>query len=191
MKKLRIVIALILVSSSGLHAQSERMNAVKMNVFSPFVQTFSMFYERALNEESSLQLGFFYTGFSINDTKISGFGITPEYRYYFSDKGAMRGLYFAPFIRYQNFTLKNTYDDTDSNGNITEVTDKGTLSTFGGGVLFGHQWLFNGKVALDLFVGPSYGAGEVSVDSGSEDTFDTGSFSGFSIRAGACVGIAF
>lgn len=172
-------------------AQTERMNALKMNVFSPFVQTFSVFYERALNEESSLQMGFFYTGFSIDDTKFSGFGLTPEYRYYFSDKGPMRGLYFAPYIRYQNFTLKNEYEETDTNGNTTTKKDEGTLNTFGGGVLFGHQWLFNGKVALDLFIGPSYSAGDVEVKSGSNDTFETGSFSGFSMRAGACVGIAF
>jgi tetratricopeptide (TPR) repeat protein len=44
-------------------------------------------------------------------------------------------------VRYQSF-------------NLTDTGSKGTLSTFGGGLILGKQWLFKDKVVLDLFIGP-------------------------------------
>lgn len=181
MKKLTYGIVLLaagLILSSSAFGQKK--NAIKVNIFSPIFRTGSFFYERALNEATSAQLGFFYTGYKITDTKFSGYGITPEFRFYPSKNEDLKGFYLGPFLRYQSFSL--TEDVTDS---------KGTFSAFGGGLLIGGQFLFGNVVTLDIFIGPAYYGGSTKVESGSEDAFDLGSFDGFGVRTGVTIGIAF
>ncbi|MEJ0056612.1 MAG: DUF3575 domain-containing protein [Bacteroidota bacterium] len=172
--KLPVLAILFVCTTFSLNAQS---NVIKINIFSPIVKTFNVQYEHKLSPTGSFQLGFFYTGYSTSGTDFSGFGITPEYRLYLSDTEAPKGVYLAPFVRYQSF-------------NLTDGGNKGTLSLFGGGVIIGKQWLFKEKVALDIFIGPSYSSGNVKVTSGS-DNFSTGAFDGFGIRTGLCLGYAF
>ena len=155
-------------------------NAFKVNIISPVLRTASVFYERAINEQSSLQLGFYYTGASVDDTKFRGFGITPEYRFYLSETSAIEGFYVGPFVRYNNLDLSE-----GSSG------DEGTLSSFGGGLVIGKQWVFKERVTLDIFAGPQYVSGDVEVTSGEGGSFDTGQFDGFGFRAGITLGIAF
>jgi len=152
-------------------------NVIKINIFSPIVKTFNIQFEHKLKADQSFQLGFFYTGVSSSNTDFRGFGITPEYRFYLSDTEAPAGVYIAPFVRYQSYTLTNG-------------GDKGTLSLFGGGVIIGKQWIFKKKIAMDLFIGPSYSSGSVKVTQGN-DNFSTGIFDGFGLRAGLCLGYAF
>ena len=175
------VIVLILTSINGFlapKALAQKSNVLKNNILSPIASTLNLQYERKISGNSSFQLGFYYAGFSIENTKFSGIGITPEYRFYLSDTEAPQGVYLAPFVRYQDFTVANG-------------TDKGTITTMGGGLIFGKQWLFKEKIALDIFLGPKYSSRSVSVTSGT-DSFDTGSgLSGFGLRAGVCFGFAF
>jgi hypothetical protein len=62
-------------------------------------------YERVFSENISAQLGFFYAwDFPAYDEGYfaTGFAITPEFRYYLSNKNpAPRGIYLAPNYRYQ------------------------------------------------------------------------------------------
>ncbi len=157
-----------------------QQNVIKINILAPIVKTFNVQYERALNDNSSLQLGFFYTGFSSGDTKFTGFGITPEYRFYLSESPAPKGVYIAPFVRYQSFNIKD--DETNSEGDF---------SAFGGGVIIGKQWIFKEKISLDMFLGPAYYSGKVDAKSGDDDDFETGAFDGFGLRAGICFGFRF
>lgn len=175
--KLYVILACIVFFTTTAHAQQ---NVIKINILAPIVKTFNVQYERALNDNSSLQLGFFYTGFTSGDTKFTGFGITPEYRFYLSETAAPQGVYIAPFVRYQSFNLKD--EETDSEGDF---------SAFGGGVILGKQWIFKEKIALDIFLGPAYYSGAVDVKSGVEDDFETGAFDGFGLRAGICFGFRF
>lgn len=176
MKKL-ILIAMSILTFNVAFAQKE--NVIKINILSPIVKTFNVQYERKLNATSSVQLGFFYTGYSVSETTFSGIGITPEYRFYLSEDEALQGVYIAPFLRYQDFSL------TESTS-----TSKATQTTFGGGVILGKQWLFKEKIALDIFIGPSYASGGVKVTSGT-GTFNTNAFDGFGLRAGVCFGFGF
>lgn len=157
-------------------------NVIKANIFSPILRTGSFFYEQAVNENSSLQLGFFYTGIKIDETRFSGFGITPEYRLYLSEsKDVLNGFYVGPFLRYQNFKL----EDELSN-------DEAKLTTFGGGVLVGHQWIFKERFSLDTFIGPSYFGGSIEVEGDAdEEDFSADIFNGFGVRIGVTFGIAF
>jgi hypothetical protein len=180
MKKLIVLLCTGIVSlalSNDAYAQS---NVVKINIFSPIVKTLNMSYEHAFNSSSSFQIGVYYTGASVDETKFSGFGITPEYRFYLSESNeAPNGFYVAPFARYQRFDL--TDDSTDS---------KGSLSAIGGGIIAGRQWIFKEKFSLDLFLGPAFYSGSTEVTSGT-DTFDTGAFDGFTVRFGLTFGFAF
>lgn len=186
MKKTTIFLILgCLIMSSSVFAQKK--NAIKVNIFSPFVSTGSFFYERALTDATSAQLGFLYTGFKVEDTKLSGFAITPEFRFYPNKKEELKGFYLAPFIRYQNLKLEApTYND-----NNELVNGRASMSTFGGGLLIGSQFLIAKTVTLDMFIGPSYNAGSVSVETGSESDFSAGAFDGFGVRLGVTVGLAF
>ena len=178
MKKALLLCALV----AGTFAASaqEKANAFKANIFSPIVKTGSFFYERALNEKSSAQLGVGFTAFNKNDTKISGIFFTPEYRFYLSGE-AMDGFYVGPFVRYQNLKVENK-----------STGSEGTLSTFGGGAVVGRQWLFGNIVTLDLFAGPSYNVGDVKYkNTGAPEDEIPGSFSGFGVRLGVTLGIAF
>jgi Protein of unknown function (DUF3575) len=170
-----LLVAGFMLSSSAAKAQ----NVLKINILSPVVKTLNIQYERGLSASSSFQLGFFYTGYSAGDTKFSGFGITPEYRFYLSDTEAPAGVYVAPFVRYTNFKLEE--DVTSSEADFTAV---------GGGIILGKQWVFKEKVTLDLFIGPIYSSGKVDVTSGT-DSFDTDAFDGFGVRTGICFGFKF
>jgi hypothetical protein len=176
-KPLLIIFAVGLIAvSTGLNAQS----VIKINILSPIVKTLNLSYEHALNESSSFQLGFFYTGWSNDATKFSGFGITPEYRFYLSETPAPEGVYVAPFVRYQKFNLEDK-----------EFTnDEADFSSFGGGLVIGKQWIFKEKISLDIFLGPAYSSGKVSGES-SDGSWDTDAFDGFGLRTGITFGIKF
>lgn len=196
MKKI-LLVAILFTLSMGTTLKAQR-NVIKANIFSPLVKTGSFFYERGLNDNSSLQLGMYFTAFSAGNVKWRGFGITPEYRYYPSGNG-VNGFYLAPFLRYQSITISeefsNDYTTFDSNGNISTVSlteeSSATLSTFGGGFLIGRQWIFGEHISLDSFIGPCYNVGSASAKSNSNETYDSGSFAGFGVRFGLTVGFAF
>ncbi len=195
MRKILSAAALLLgISAPAAYAQN---NAIKINILSPIVRTLSIFGEHKLNDNSSAQLGFLYTGFKVSETKFSGFAITPEYRYYLSDKGAINGFYLGPYLRYQNYTLKTGQitEFYDNNGNLLTTPrtyePKATFSSFGGGLVVGYQAIFKERISLDAFIGPGFNSSSVKVDVGSEDDFSTGAFSGFSIRPGVTLGLAF
>jgi hypothetical protein len=184
MKKVLYTLGLVACSSLAAQAQT---SALKLNLFSLPVKTASVFFEHKMGDMTSAQLGVFYTGFSVGDTKFSGFGVTPEYRFFLTGE-AMQGFYMGPYVRYQSFTLTNETDLSGFGGTTTK--DEATLSTFGGGVNIGYQWLFKQRVALEPFLRVGYSAGTVKVTSGN-DNFSTGSFDGFGLMPGLNLGIAF
>ncbi|MDY0200898.1 MAG: DUF3575 domain-containing protein [Bacteroidales bacterium] len=156
---------------------SEEKNVFKVNTLSLIVGTGSVFYERKFTENVSGQLGVAYLNFGTKDTRFSGLILTPEVRFY-PKKDAIDGFYLAPYVRYQNFGLKN--DD-----------DKATYSNIGGGFAVGRQWITGSGFTMDLFFGGHYGSGKIDVDPGDEDSFSTEIFDGFGTRVGFAIGFAF
>ena len=182
-KVILLLFTCIALASSTAQAQS---SVIKVNLLSPIVRTGSVFYERSIAADKSLQLGGFYTGFSVEETKFKGYGITPEFRKYFSTgKEAPEGFYVAPFARFQSFKLELDSEEAST------PEGKATFNTIGGGVLVGRQWVFSNRIVLDAFLGPSYNTGNVKVTSGDAEDFETGAFSGFGIRTGLALGIKF
>jgi hypothetical protein len=181
MKKVVLITALV-ASFVGVKAQDGYKNAVKLNPLSLIFATGNVAYERAINEKTSVQLGVFYSAAGISDLKYTGFGITPEVRFYIAGhKEALNGVYVAPYARYQNFTIKNK-----------ESNDEVSFSSIGGGAVLGWEKSWASGFVLDLFVGPGYNSGNVKVKSGNEDNVDiNGAFDGFGIRTGITLGFAF
>jgi len=181
MKKLAVVICLFLSATALKAQQNAPQQAIKINPLSLFLITGNVAYERAVTEDQSFQIGTFYSGMSISGIKYSGFGITPEYRFYFAGrKAAMNGVYAAPFLRFQSFTFKDK-----------ETKEKANFSSFGGGGIIGWEKSWDSGFVLDLFVGPSYNAGKFKNES-DEDEFDiTSGVNGFGIRTGIALGFSF
>ena len=94
----KTILSLIIIVSTAVTLQAQtKMNTVKTDLFSPILRTYVLKYERALNEDISVQLGFFYTGIKPRETEttLTGIGITPELRYYLSETPAPNGTYLA------------------------------------------------------------------------------------------------
>jgi hypothetical protein len=181
MKKVLFAAAL-LVAVSGLKAQDNgAQNAIKLNPLSLVFATGNIAYERAISENSSIQLGVFYSGVSISDLKYTGLGITPEYRIYFAgNRQALNGVYVGPFVRYQSFTIKEKSSNSEAK-----------FTSFGGGAVIGWEKTWASGFVLDLFAGPAYNSGKVKEKSGTSDFDVAGSIDGFGLRTGITLGFAF
>lgn len=180
MKKYLTLTAVLVASVFAAKAQQAPQNALKINPVSILVKTGNISYERAVAKNQSLQLGVFYSGLGLGDFKYEGFGLTPEYRYYFGGKKEVaNGGYVAPFLRYQQFTISEKNIDA-----------KGRFNSYGGGFTLGWAKRYESGFVLDLFAGPSYNS--IKFKSGNEDDFDIkGGIKGFGLRTGISLGFTF
>lgn len=182
MKKTLILILVVVLAMPAFSQEksdvSIEKNVLKINTLSLFLGTGSIFYERKISDLTSAQMGVAYLSYKYSDTRFSGLILTPEVRIY-PKKNANDGFYIAPYLRYQKFMVKNTTDNSE-----------GSLSSMGGGLVFGRQWITKSGFTMDLFFGGHYGSSSVKVDSGT-DSFDKDLFSGFKPRVGFALGFAF
>lgn len=149
-------------------AEKKQKNIVKLGLLGLTIRNPSIAYERILSYRTSVNihasyltyskpLSFFSddTAIDINDvqSKLTGFSITPEYRIYAKKRGAPRGFYFAPYLRYAKYQLK-LQDDIDVEGNdgTTETVAaeiKGDWTAIGAGLQLGVQWVIKNRVTID------------------------------------------
>ncbi|NOU18888.1 MAG: DUF3575 domain-containing protein [Bacteroidales bacterium] len=183
MKKILILLLVVVLAiptiAQDKSTVSSEKNVLKVNTLSLFLGTGSVFYERKISNMTSAQLGVGYLNFKFSNTKFTGLILTPEFRIY-PKKGAIDGFYLAPYFRYQKYTLENTTDNS-----------KGSLTSMGGGLVFGRQWITNSGFTMDLFFGGHYGSADVKVDSGAGSFDKTNLFEGFKMRVGFALGFAF
>lgn len=177
------------LSETVAQAQASGKTVLKINVLSPFVATGSGFIEHAFGPHVSGQFGAYITGASVSGVRFSGYGFTPEVRYYLSDyKPAPMGLYVAGYGRILNYELTGKDKDTGKEY-------KATYTPIGAGVAAGNQWIFNSGLTLDIFLGAGFNGGSLKINTGTEDDFDTGFLnllgSGFRVRPGITVGYSF
>ena len=207
MKKLLLLPALLLGSATA-HAQT---NAVKVDIIRPIFNILALSFEHKLSESSSFQIGVAGTfgykdggGFSnSDDPSTSGFAITPEYRFYLSEKHpALEGFYAAPYLRYQYLSQSGTYygeyyyNPNNPNYQPTGQKYEASLNSFGLGVVVGRHWIFKQKFSLDAYAGPGYTVTGVSSDL-PDGRVTKSDFLGYfddvnyDLRAGVTFGIAF
>jgi hypothetical protein len=158
--------------------ESPEKNVLKVNLLPLIIKTGSIFYERELTKNLSGQLGVGYLNYKFDNLSFSGLFLTPEVRIY-PRGNAIDGFYVAPYGRFQQLNL--------------EAGDgKATYTNYGGGLVFGRQWITNSGFTLDFFFGGHYGTGSVDVTTPSTtEKFDTKKFEGFRTRVGLALGFAF
>lgn len=165
------------VASKPAQAQD---NLLKVNLLAPLLSTGSFYYERVVDDTKSAQLGLFFTKFE----ELSGFGVTPEMRFYLSETPAPDGFYVAPFLSFMRFTVEDDhYEELESY--------KGTTTNFGGGLVAGRQWIFKERISFDIFLGPEYTTGTIKVESGNKEDIESAALDGFIGRAGISLGLKF
>lgn len=166
MKKILFMSLIMLFALMG-HAQK---NAIKLGLFSTQIGDFNVNYERVLTETSSLNFNIGYWDF--NSAFIDGLEYMPssspddiqflkfkgsmhtaiDYRMYMGQKGAMRGFYLAPYIRYwgQGMEMSDImYSDTYRNQFSFDIDAK--INSFGAGIQVGFQWIIRKHINLDLY----------------------------------------
>jgi len=175
-----------------------RKNVIKVNLLSMFAATASLAYERVLTKGMTFNLGLTYTGASVSSggdkVKYSGYGITPELRFYVGGDGGAKGFHVGPFARYRSITVSENVATVDQYGNPTTENAKEKWNQVGGGVVLGYQWLFGNRIAFDLFGGPAFYSNTFTA----QGNANTAQFSGvkggsgsFSFRTGIAFGVAF
>ncbi|MDA3878745.1 MAG: DUF3575 domain-containing protein [Prolixibacteraceae bacterium] len=165
MKKI-IFLSLMLIALMG-HAQK---NAVKLGLAGTQYGDFTVNYERVLTEKSSLNFNvgywdlstsFFniYKYYTQTDPKAIQFldfkgsmHFSLDYRTYLGQKGAMRGLYLAPYLRYwgQGVDLLDImYSDEYEDNYVFDIDTK--ISSFGVGFQIGYQWIIRDQISIDFY----------------------------------------
>lgn len=156
--------ACLCIGSTGTMMAQD--NVAKLGITSLAYTTVSLTYERVLGDHLGTQLTFQLMpgralpgvggvdGVSVfTDAKMSYFSLSPEFRYYPSDKGAPRGFYIGPFIKYSRFKIgasqsTTIYDDSGV-GTFVELDVAFKVPRFGGGLIMGTQWLIADKFSID------------------------------------------
>lgn len=137
---------------------SNRQNIIKLNLPNLSFGNLTLNYERLLTNRSSAALNLGYirpqkpasllnSALDINDADIgefSGLTATAEYRIYGKKKGAGKGFYYGPYLRYASHKLAY---NTDIDENLTNADAK--LSAVGLGGQIGVQWLIKDRIAID------------------------------------------
>ena len=190
-------------------------NNLKLNLLSPFYSNLSVFYQRALDEDNSFQIGASYMDFSGvfgSGSSSSGidyeksnevtkmFSITPEYRYNLTGQ-YLSGVYFGSFLRYMNINYtfdKSQYIYSGSSSTTVHTSESYQYNTIGLGVLVGSQLLYKRKISFDAFIGPVYNimvSSNHNVKSNNDiniaSDIPTLFVRGYGIRAGICIGFAY
>jgi hypothetical protein len=180
--KISLISLLALLFPDSLQAQPK--NALKLNMLSVGVLTFSGFYERALSERWSLQMGFSHTPgveFPWTKTVETTYGGIGEVKFYPEKKTmALEGLYVSGFMRYhywhKDFYFYHGYR---------------TRNAYGGGFTIGYQKLFlNKHLAIDVFAGPHLSRNFLQTDS-EADRDNKSLVNPAGLRVGTTLGFAF
>lgn len=137
-----------------MQAQDTRMHTVKLNLHAPFLGGFYLAYEHILNDDITAGTDFFILGHSYDDVKWSGFGISPEVRFYFKSN-VYSGYYLAPYVRYQNAKISDNISVV-TNGIETRIDREGRHQLLGFGLNLGHNFVFNDRISIDLYAGPQF-----------------------------------
>ncbi len=153
MRKIAILLLATLWLSGTAWAQE---NVAKLGLTPFLFGNTNLNYERAIGERFSInaKLGFGIpsnnvpltgsSGGQISDGRYRAFEATPELRIYSKKKGALRGFYWGPWLRYRQWSISGTDDFT-----TYQTSVDASLSTFNGGILLGAQWLINDVISID------------------------------------------
>ncbi|HLS70170.1 MAG TPA: DUF3575 domain-containing protein [Chitinophagaceae bacterium] len=182
----------LIKSNIKLNDSENLHHTVKLNLSSLPFSTISMQYEYLLGNKMSAALGIRYTPSSkipflnkiidftdlneemdaqdeinikeiLESSRLSGFAITPEFRFYLGKTG--KGFYLAPFLRYEqnNFHAKTEY--TTSYNDIGLASTAINFNSYGAGIMIGSQFKISRNVYLDWWIlGPYFRNTQIKID---------------------------
>lgn len=202
------------MSKKPVRYLADNKNTIKLNMLSPFYSNLSVFYQRVISNDYSLQLGASYMDFSglfgntsnssmdytSRDNEVTTlYSVTPEFRYNLTGQ-YLSGTYFGSFLRYMQmqYEFDETVMDPISYKYLYTQHLKYQYTTLGIGVLIGSQVLYKRKITIDVYAGPVYNIllqSSNSVTSNNDlvksDDIPGLFIRGYGIRAGFSVGFAF
>ncbi|MBW8360847.1 MAG: DUF3575 domain-containing protein [Kaistella sp.] len=150
MKKLLLVGAFALFGA--VNAQE---NSIKVNPAALLGGSDLITFEHKFSDRISGVIGGGYGGFKFGDNKYTTYGGGLQGRYYFDE--AMTGFYGAAV---GDFTAGKVKIDNSafSFGDPTDPSMKAEadITSIGGGLRAGYQWIFDSGFTLDLNAGASY-----------------------------------
>lgn len=91
---------------------------------------------------------------TFDQTRLSGFAITPQVRFYLGkQKDAPEGFYLNPFLRYFRYSWISDVTVPDEVDGPSTVDTRLSYSGFGGGLSIGYQWIIGEHFVIDWNVG--------------------------------------
>ena len=154
MKRILLIISLTFFSSLFIQAQDVRKHTVKINLHAPFFNSFYMAYEHVIAPDIAVGSDLFIIGHHYDDVKWSGFGISPEIKFYFKSD-SYKGYYLAPNLRYQHIKITDRINVNNGSGDLL-LDREGKYNIFGLGINIGHNFVFNDRVCIDFYAGPQF-----------------------------------
>lgn len=152
-----ISVILMISLPANVHAQEEKQPLIniKTNPFASMLSMIPLSVETFITPDFSATANVYIVSSSngVSETYFeqSGFGISPELRYYFTNNvinGQKNRVYAAALYSYEEGT-NATLDRYD-------VPIAGWSHAVGGALLVGNQWFFKNRFTVDLFLGPAY-----------------------------------
>jgi len=185
-------------------SQRNHKNFLKANIISPIDNIFAFGYERKVNSFISWQISTFGTIENLNrsdfNLRTNAFGITPEIRFYVSDKkDAPKGFFVAPFFTYMHFDGKTEFLMQYAGLGILDFRRSQVKShTVGLGMVVGYQFFLKNRVTIDSWIGPGFYLSNLqntnyntASDLGNRLPYFVKQGGHFGARAGITVGFAF
>lgn len=153
----------------------EKNNIIKLNLPSIAIRNFSFQYERIINKNFSASLSYrfmpngsmpFKNKISdlfeedkdleyrlLDQAKVNGMAITPEFRYYIGKRGYGRGLYVAAYYRYSKTNLDMLNISYQTTQNVeSRVQVSGNLTGNAIGLMVGVQGYVSKNIVIDWWV---------------------------------------
>lgn len=171
-----IVLITLLFSIPALSQTMDGKNQVKLNLSAFVFKGFNLQYERQVSAKVTVALGYgmipesaipfksyvkkqvYIQDVNIADFRLGTSVITPEARYYFSEKGAFHGFYLAPYARFGSYKIKGPVLYSDASGLKKSADFAGKLHTITGGLMAGYNWQLSYRFYFDLWIaGGSFG----------------------------------
>lgn len=173
--KIQLLILFLFLSTSVFGQEGKKV--IKVNPTSFLLKTLNIAYQKTNSSNSASQLRLYYThNLQIDNNLISGYGISPEYMFYFGNK-APAGFYISPYVRYQKYKI----EAPSCIGYSTAIV---------GGVVAGYQGMIKKVVTYEMFIGPNYGTevNEANCSYSTPDLYEQNT--GFWFRTGITLGAA-
>jgi hypothetical protein len=154
------IIALTAIAATAQKSGGDdvKKNVIKVNPLGALFGSASVSFERAINENSSVQANLSFGGLNVGGVKYTNFGGGLDYKFYLSKSGsAPKGFYASPGVGFYSVKIKETGGTSVSN---TSFIGKGVI---------GNQWIWDSGFSLDLFGGINfYGGGKIKGTGGVE-----------------------